>query len=106
MIPLNQTDMKPAVDLIASFFAPLKFINSFRARSIAPNYLDVKAKINDVTFPHYIVLALEPYESFLLGGIHRTGRCNVVITDYLGPDETAFDIGVDLARGLRCLSAD
>src|SRR6266511_6365951 len=61
---------------------------------------DGESDVEDVALTDLVVLALDPDLALLLGGIHRAGRDQLVVRDHLGPDEPAFEIGVDHARGL------
>src|SRR5438045_6658997 len=76
------------------------------ARGRGINHLDVEADVQRVAVGDHIVAAFDPHPAAPLGLGLRTGLDEPVPLDHLGPDEAAFEIGVDPAgRLLRVLAA-
>src|ERR1700683_3472834 len=72
------------------------------ASPIAPSRpLDIEAKMHDVAFAHQVFLAFEPQPP----GIPRTGlaaKVDVILErNDLGANESALEVGVNNAGGLR-----
>ena len=65
--------------------------------------LYVEPEQSDVAVLHYVVLALAPDKTLFLCGGHGAAGLEVVKGHYLGADEAALEVGVDLAGGLRGL---
>src|SRR3954454_19497566 len=80
----------------------LRFAHSTRPRHLAA--LGCKPEMHDVAVGDHVILALKPQ----LAAVARAGfaaeRDVIVISDGLGADEAALEIGMDHARGLRRLS--
>src|SRR5207244_3403817 len=64
---------------------------------------DAEANVQDVAILDDIVLALQTEEAFRARIRHGAGGHQIVVRDHLGPDEAAFQIGMNLAGRLRRL---
>ena len=65
--------------------------------------LYVEAEVDHVAVLHDIVLTLTAELPFFLGGVDAAVLHHVIVGDYLGTDETALNVGVDLTGCLRRL---
>ena len=68
--------------------------------------LDVEAEDHHVAVLHHVILALHAQASRLLGTLLPTEGHIVVVTDGLGLDEAALEVGVDDAGRLGRLRSD
>ena len=68
-----------------------------------PSY--IKTEISYISILHDIVLALQTYKSFFLGGLFIATVNQVIIRYDFGTDKTAFNIRVDFAGGFLCFRA-
>src|SRR5262245_26154312 len=68
-------------------------------------HLNVKPKMHDVTVLDDIVLAFDTHLAGILGALLAATGNEIVITDGLGADEAALEVGVDGACCFRRLGA-
>lgn len=79
----------------------LKFTTALLFLVITGNKVsDVEPEQNDVPVFHHVFLAFGADQAFFFGGGHAAAGHQVVVGDYLGADEAAFEVAVNLAGGL------
>lgn len=63
--------------------------------------LHVKQEGDDVTIPDRVIFTLQTQQPFPASLSQTAALDQVVVADYLSPDETPFHIGVDFAGGFK-----